>query len=80
MLISTTADCSGVIGLSIADYRLNANVAGLAHSSSNLGSRIEPDLDVIKQVEQVTTFVLALARIRSIGIRGTVEVPAISIG
>jgi hypothetical protein len=40
---------------------------------------LEPDLDLIKQVEQVTTLVLAvtgpaLCQIRSIGITGAVEI------
>jgi hypothetical protein len=35
MLIFKAANRSGVIGLSIADYRFNIIVAGPAHSSSN---------------------------------------------
>jgi hypothetical protein len=56
-------------------YRVS--MAGLSHPHTFLQSlgRTEPDLDLIKQVEQATTFVLAGAcQDSEIGIRGAVEV------
>ena len=64
--------------MSMADYRANTDIVGLHLRFFNRSGAIEPDLVLIKQVEQVTTFVLEgprrFARIRSIGITDAVEV------
>jgi hypothetical protein len=53
MSISTIADRSEVIGMSIADY---CDVAGLPVVLQTSWKITEPDLGLIKQGEQVTTF------------------------
>ena len=62
----------------MADYRANTDMVGLRPRFFNRSGTTEPDLVLIKQVEQVTTFVLEgprrFARIRSIGITDAVEV------
>jgi hypothetical protein len=62
MLTFTAADVSGVVGVSIAVYRVKIDAAGPVPSSPNSWRRTEPGLGLIKQVEQVTTFVWAGAR------------------
>jgi hypothetical protein len=53
--MSTTADRSGVFGVSIADYRLNFESLALPKFPQTSWRRSEPDLGLIKQVEQVKT-------------------------
>jgi hypothetical protein len=65
--------------VSMADYRANTDMVGLRPRFFNRSGTTEPDLVLIKQVEQVTTFVLEgplrrFARVRSIGITDAVGV------
>ena len=58
----------------MADHRANIDIAGLSPRFFNRVERSEPDLDLIKQVEQVTTLVSGaparrFARLQSTGIR-----------
>ena len=65
--------------MSMAGYRANTDIVGAPPTVLQPVGAIEPDLVLIKQVEQVTMFVLEgpsrrFARIRSIGITDAVEV------
>jgi hypothetical protein len=65
--------------VNMADYRANTDIVGLRPRFFNVSGTTEPDLVLIKQVEQVTTFALEgparrFARIRSIGLADAVEV------
>jgi hypothetical protein len=67
----------------MADYRANTDMVGLRPRFFNRSGTTEPDLVLIKQVEQVTTFVLEgplrrFARVRSIGINRRSRSPRIS--
>jgi hypothetical protein len=65
--------------VSMADYRANTDIVGLRPRFFNRSGTTERDLVVIKQVEQVTTFVFgrtapALCRGSQTGITAAVEV------
>src|ERR1700751_4028354 len=67
----------------MADYRANTDMVGLRPRFFNRSGTTEPDLVLIEQVEQVTTFVLEgplrrFARVRSIGINRRSRSPRIS--
>jgi hypothetical protein len=67
----------------MADYRAKTDIVGLRPRFFNLSGTTEPDLVLIKQEEQVTTFVLEgparrFARIRSIGLAERGRSPRIS--
>ena len=64
------ANDSGVIALSMADYRAIIGVVGPGRPVLQPIGRIKPDLDLIKQVEEVTTLFLEGPTRRFAGIRG----------
>ena len=46
----------------VVDYCVKIDAAGRVHTSPSSWRRTGPDLDLIKQVEQATTYVLAGGR------------------
>ena len=69
---------SGIVGVSMADYCAIIGVGGPCPRFFALWGRTEPDLDLIKQVEQVTISALKspawrFAAIPSEGITAAVE-------
>ena len=57
MLASAVASDSGVIVVSMADHRANIDIVGPRPWFFNAVGRSEPDLRLLKQVEQVTTLI-----------------------
>ena len=80
MLTSAVASDSRLIEVSMADHRANIDIVGPPTVLQRAG-RTEPDLHLIKQVEQVTRLVWkdrpsALPGIPSLGITDAAEGPS----